>query len=289
VLAPYLVDRISFGEKVRLFLGGRLDVLEYDDPPNHASRDDTELSPMAGLVVTPVPELSLHLSAGAAFAPPSTLVVGDRAPEKSRQLELGAKRTFLSGKGFASLAAYHLEKDQVAIPDESGVTRRLGDERSNGVEAELQSELLPGWTAFAAYAFNDATLTRFAQVVVDPFSGEVLHVEDLSGNRLAFAPRHLASLWSVKELGSGLGLAAGLRYVSRQFLAETNQVEIGGYVTVDAMVSYRRKGVRASLNFKNLTDSHYFTRGFGSSSVLPADPFAVYARIEVRLGSHGGP
>jgi len=289
IVAPYLVDRISFGEKVRLFLGGRLDVLEYDDPANHASRDDTQFSPMAGLVVSPAPDLSLHLSAGAAFAPPSTLVVGDRAPEKSRQLELGAKKTFLSGKGFLSLALYHLEKDHVAVPDSSGVTRRLGDQRSNGVEAELQSELRPGWTAFAAYAFNDAELTRFAQRVVDPFNTEMFHVEDLSGNTLAFAPRHLLSLWTVKEFRGGLGVAAGARYVSRQFAAESNEVAIDGYATVDAMVSYRRKGLRASLNFKNLTDTEYFTRGFGSSSVLPADPFAVYARLELRLGSHGSP
>jgi outer membrane receptor protein involved in Fe transport len=55
------------------------------------------------------------------------------------------------------------------------------------------------------------------------------------------------------------------------------------------MLSYRRKNLRASLNFKNLTDTEYFTRGYGSSSVLPADSFAVYARIELRLGGSASP
>ena len=289
VAAPYLVDRVSFGEKVQLFLGGRLDVLDYEDPANATTRDDTQLSPMAGLVFSPSAGLSLYASGGAAFAPPSTLVVGDRGPEKSRQVELGVKKTFLSGKGFASLALYHLEKDNVAIPDSTGVTRQLGDQRSRGVEAELQAEVRRGWTAFAAYAFSDAELRRFAEVVVNPFNTEILQVEDLSGNTPAFAPRHLLNVWTVKEFASGLGLGAGARYVSRQFIAESNGVAIDGYATLDAMLSYRRKGIRVSFNLKNLTDTEYFTRGYGSASVLPADPFALYARIELRLGKTTSP
>ena len=41
---------------------------------------------------------------------------------------------------------------------------------------------------------------------------------------------------------------------------------------------------RVSLNFKNLTDAEYETRGFGSASVIPADPFAVYGRIAYSFG-----
>jgi outer membrane receptor protein involved in Fe transport len=244
---------------------------------------------MAGLMFSPNPGLSFYASGGAAFAPPSTLVVGDRAPEKSRQVEAGIKKTFLSGKGFLSLALYHLEKDDLAIPDSSGVTRQLGDQRSKGIEAELQAELRPGWTAFAAYAFSDAELRRFSEIVVDPLNSEMFHVDDLSGNTPAFAPRHLLNVWTVKELRNGLEVGVGARYVSRQFVAENNQLGIDGYATMDAMISYRRKAVRASLNFKNVTDTEYFTRGFGSSSVLPANPFAVYARIELRLGAHATP
>jgi outer membrane receptor protein involved in Fe transport len=160
VVAPYLVDRVSFGDKVQLFLGGRFDVLSYEDPVSSASRDDSELSPMGGLVFSPLATLSLYASAGEAFAPPSTLVVGDRAPERSRQFEAGVKKTFLSGKAFASAAFFHLEKDDVAIPDSTGVTRRLGDQRSTGFEAELSAEVRPGWTAFTAYGFSDAELVR---------------------------------------------------------------------------------------------------------------------------------
>ena len=38
------------------------------------------------------------------------------------------------------------------------------------------------------------------------------------------------------------------------------------------------------LNFRNLTDRDYYTRGFGSSSVIPGDPFAVYGSVELGFG-----
>lgn len=289
IVAPYLVDRVSFGEKFKLFLGGRLDVLDYEETLSATNRDETKFSPMGGLVFYPEPRLSLYASGGAAFAPPSTLVVGDRAPEKSRQLEVGVKKTFLSGKAFASLAGYHLEKDDIAIPDATGITRQLGDQRANGVEVELSAEVSHEWTAFAAYGFNDAELTRFSELVPNPFDPTQFQVLDHSGNTPAFAPRHLLNLWTVKEFANGLGIGAGLRTVSSQFIAENNAFSLDSYATVDAMVSYRRKNLRASVNFKNLTDTEYFTRGYGSSSVLPADAFAVYARIELRLGKTASP
>jgi hypothetical protein len=51
------------------------------------------------------------------------------------------------------------------------------------------------------------------------------------------------------------------------------------------MVSYRQSNWLFKLNFKNFTGQEFETRGFGNSSVIPADPFAVYASIEFSLGS----
>jgi len=54
-------------------------------------------------------------------------------------------------------------------------------------------------------------------------------------------------------------------------------------VTVDGMVYYTVGNWRWSLNLKNLTDTEYETRGFGSASVLPGNPFAVYGAVEFKL------
>ena len=285
VIAPYLMDRIDLG-RFQVLAGARLDSLDFEEEIVPTQRDATKLSPLLGLVFEPTSGLSLYASGGSAFGPPSSLVVGEREPEESRQFEAGLKKKFLGGRAFATAAVYHLEKDNIAIPDATGVTRQTGDQRANGFEAELQVEAQPGLFATASYAFTDAELTSFSELV---FLGEqppFFLVRDLSGNRPAFAPRHLFNAWLVKSLPAGFQIGAGARYVGEQFIAEDNSFAASDYFLVDAMASYRRGRFKGSVHFKNITDTDYETRGFGSSSVIPASPFAVYGRIEIGVGSH---
>ena len=88
------------------------------------------------------------------------------------------------------------------------------------------------------------------------------------------------------------GVSIGLQREVEGDLLDTSdpgQVREAGAVLarlLDAMAAYRRGRFKGSLHFKNITDTEYETRGFGASSVIPANPFAVYARIEIGLGSH---
>ncbi|MET0553817.1 MAG: TonB-dependent siderophore receptor [Vicinamibacteria bacterium] len=283
VVAPYLMDRIDFG-RVQVLAGARLDSLSFEETLVPTDRDATKLSPLGGIVFEAAPGLSLYANAGSAFGPPSSLVVGEREPEESRQVELGLKKTFLGGKAFLTAAAYHLEKENIAIPDATGVTRQTGDQRARGFELEVQAEAQPGWFATASYAYTDAELTSFSEAIFLP-QPPFLVVRDHSGNRPAWAPRHLANAWVVKSLPGGFSLGAGARYVGEQFIAEDNAFAVDGYLLVDAMAAYRRGRFKGSVHFKNLTDREYVTRGFGGASVIPASPLAVYGRIEIGVGS----
>ncbi len=283
VCAPYVVDRLTLSKKLQAFVGGRFDILDYEDQHNATSRNESKLSPLGGIVFKPVASLSLYASGGKAFAPPSTQVVGPRDPEQSWQVETGAKKTFLAGKGFAALAFYQLQRDNIAIPDTSGLTRQTGDQRSRGIELELSAEARKGWVTYASYAFTNAELVRFAEIV--PLQPPAFMVVDRSGNRPPFAPRHLFNLWTQKQFENGLGLAAGARYVSRQFVAEDNRYTVDDYFLLDAAVSYRTGRLRASVNLKNIADQEYETRGFGAASAIPGRPFEVLGRVEVLLGS----
>jgi len=285
VFAPYVADRIVFSPKFQATVGGRFDVLDYEDPGSATSRDANKLSPLAGVVYSPTPSLSLYANGGSAFAPPSTQVFGPREPETSRQLEVGTKVSFLAGKARAGIAAYDLKRENMAIPDSSGLLRQIGDQRSRGVEVELSAELPSDLSAHLAYAWNDAELLRFAesiQVALDPPAFATL---DRSGNTPAFAPRHILNLWASKRIAHGLSLGLGARYVSEQFIAEDNAFRIDGYFLLDAMASYTKGRVTATLNLKNITDREYETRGFGGYSAIPGYPFAAYGRVAVALGS----
>jgi catecholate siderophore receptor len=282
VVAPYVIDRAALGSRWQAFVGARLDTLDYEDPLTATNRDDTRLSPLLGAVFSPGQALALHVSAGTSFAPPSTQVVGPRNPETARQVEAGAKLQLLNGKAFLGATAYALEREDIAIPDTSGVFRQEGDERVRGFELDFSSQPAEGFIAYASYSFTDAELTRFAEAVATP---QGLFVLDRSGNTPAFVPRHLANVWLSKELGHGFGLAAGLRAVGRQFVGEDNRFTIDSYVTLDAAASYNTRHGRFSLHARNLTGTEYATRGFGGISAIPARPFELLARLDLRVGS----
>jgi iron complex outermembrane receptor protein len=279
VAAPYVADQITLSEKVRLLAGLRYDVVDFEDKITRTDRHDQRFSPMVGLVYSPLSTLSLYFNAGEAFAPPSSLVVGERRPEETKQFEIGARNQFYGGRLSSSLAAYFLRKKNIAIPDNTGVTRQTGDQDSKGFEFELLGNPAPHWSTSFNYAFNHSELTHFAELV---FTGTGFLRIDRSGNTSPFAPRHIVNIWAARVFKSGFGLGVGPRYVSSQFIAEDNAFRIDGYLTMDAVVFYDYKNWRFHLNFKNLTDRRYLTRGNGSNAVTPANPFALYAGIEFR-------
>lgn len=280
VLAPYVVDQIVFGERFQLLVGARHDRLDFQDDATFTEREDSELSPMVGIVVSPSATLSLYASASEAFAPQSTFVVGEeRVPEESRQVEAGVKKGALGNRLRWGVALYQIERENIAIPDDNGITQQTGTQRSRGAELEIATEPRPGTRTLFSYSYNDAELTEFTERVQVSFQPPIFVVIDHTGNRPAFAPEHIANLWVTQRLGGGFEIGLGGRYVSEQFIAENNAFAIDDYATVDAALYYDRGPWGLNLNFKNVTDEEYLTRGFGGTSVIPAAGFATYAGV----------
>ncbi len=278
VLAPYVVDQIVFGERFQLLLGARHDSLDFQDDVSRTGRDDSQLSPMVGVVVSPSSTLSFYASASEAFAPQSTFVVGEeRVPEESRQVEAGIKKGAFGDRLMLSVALYQIDRENIAIPDDNGITQQTGSQRSRGAELEVTAEPRPGTRTLFAYAYNDAELTEFTERIQVSFQPPIFVVLEHTGNRPAFAPEHIANLWVTQRLGGGFGLGLGGRYVGEQFIGENNTFTIDDYFTVDAALYYDRGPWSLNLNLKNVTDEEYLTRGFGGTSVIPAAGFATYA------------
>ena len=169
-------------------------------------------------------------------------MVGDRKAEESQQVEVGVKRDIDDGRASLSLAAYQLQKNNIAIPDLTGVTREQGDQRSRGLELEAQVRLKPRWFAFLTYAYTDAELTEFreqAVIGVSDVGQPIFGVLDRSGNRAPFVPDHTVTMWTTAELACGLGIAGGGRWVSDHVIAPDNTFEIDAYVTLEAAIFQR--------------------------------------------------
>ena len=284
VIAPFVVDRIVFSELFQAYVGARFDRIRYDDPVTSTSRGFHELSPMAGVAMSPAEDVTLYASAGKAFAPPSSLVAGPRDAESSTQFEAGAKKYLVDNRLHASLAVFDLRKYDIGIPDETGVTKQDGDQRSRGLELEMMARPGGGCHVFLTYAYSNAELTRFTEMVAVPTAtGVQFRHLDRSGNRPAFSPRHIFNIWSALGFENGIELGLGARYVASQFIAEDNQYSIGGVLTLDASMSYRYRQATIRINARNLTDRTYETRGFGATSVIPAPPFGIHSAVQVDL------
>ncbi len=279
IVAPYLLDEIELSEHWRLFLGGRFDAIDFSDDAVGLHKSDSRVSPFLGVLFAPSEALSVYVNYAEAFSPPSSTVAGtDREPEEGRQYELGFKTEHFAGKLRTALAFYSLEKEKIAIIDATGVTSQTGDQESQGIELEIASSPLPGFHCTFSYAYNDAELVRFTEI--DPFFQSVV---DHSGNRPAYAPEHLASLWLSKRFDSGFGISGGARYVGEQLIDEDNLFAIGDYTTLDALLTYENERWGTRLHLRNLADEDYLGRGFGSASVLPADGFNLMAGFHLNL------
>ncbi|HEX5719447.1 MAG TPA: TonB-dependent siderophore receptor [Thermoanaerobaculia bacterium] len=284
VISPYVADQIALSDKLQVLVGARFDSIDYEDDVTATSREFSKVSPTLGVVWTPVAPLSLYANAGRAFAPPSSRVVGERQPEESEQIEAGIKTELWKGKAQATFAVYDLQRENVAIPDRTGITRQTGSQRSRGVELELAAEPLPRLRTFFSYAYTDAELTEFAELILVGFNPPTFATIDRSGNRPAFAPEHLANLWVSKRFGNGFGAGLGWRYLSEQFIAEDNAFELEDTFTLNAALFYDLGDWSLGLHLENLTEEETFTRGFGSTSVIPVPGLTVQGNLAYRIG-----
>ena len=231
------MDRLALSKKWQAFVGARLDTLDYEDEPTGTEPGRHEAEP------APRPRLLAHERALAPRERRDRVRAAVHAGRRARASRRRAARprwgpsssSWAARPSWAS-SGYALEREDIAIPDSSGLFTQTGDQRSRGLEVDFSAEPAKGLVTYANYAFTDAELTRFAEIVNTPVGAVVF---DRSGNTPAFVPRHLVNVWVSKELGNGLGAAVGLRALSEQFVGEDNRYTIPGYATLDAAVFYK--------------------------------------------------
>ncbi len=279
ILAPYFIDEMRLGERWSFLLGARYDDIDFEDSVSQSSRSQGKLSPLIGGVFQATPNLHLYANFGQSFAPPSPRVVGEAEPEESQQIEAGVRQDLLDGRMRLTAAIFEIERQNIAIPDDNGFNQQVGDQRSRGIELELAMELARGLHGLLVYGYTDSVLTRFTESVLVAIDPPTYFTIDRSGNTAAFAPDHLARFWLNKSFDFGLSLGGGLRYVGNQFIAEDNLTELDSYLLVDLAAIYQFRHWRFSLFLKNVTDQEYETRGFGTSSVIPGQPFSATVGI----------
>ncbi|MEI4473425.1 TonB-dependent siderophore receptor [Frigidibacter sp. MR17.24] len=162
-------------------------------------------------------------------------------PLTARQWELGVKYQPAGMAALFTAAIYDLRQENVTVALGNGLSRQIGEVTSRGLELEATAELTPDWSLRAGLSWNDT----------EQVGGTT------DGLEMPNAPERLASLWLDHDLGNGVSLGGGVRYIGARKGDLANTYDLDAVTLVDLGARYERGAYSASLNLSNLTDEVY--------------------------------
>jgi outer membrane receptor for ferric coprogen and ferric-rhodotorulic acid len=225
------------------------------------AEDNGKFTPYLGVVYDLSKEHTAYVSYTTIYKPQESR---DRngnflAPREGNNYEIGLKSEFADGKIQTNVALYHLAQDNLAEVDSgyfvpgttSAAYRTVKGAQTNGIELELNGQILPRWHVATSYSYS--------------------HTKDNQGNRITTVmPLQMAKLWTTYRpaaLDNKLTVGAGVRWQSKiynksqpwQLNGRSVYAEQNNYATADVMFKYDlTKQLVATLNINNIFDKHYF-------------------------------
>lgn len=285
-LALYGLASVDLVPTVKAVIGGRYDRYSADyetgtTTVSEFSRTDTMFSPRAGLVWTPVETVSAYASYSTAFNPSAetfSLSAATEAlePEETRNLEVGVKAELLERALSVGVAVFRLEKTAARTTDPTNSSLQVldGEQRTDGIEAEITGHIGHSLTVQGGVAVFDAEVTR-SNSTSTTWDGRTVAVEGL---RPVNAARSSGSLWLTYDIGDGLSTGTGFYATSSRYADQANSVVLPGYVRFDANVAYVTRWAdadwRAQLNVLNLLDTVHYEAG-SARYAYPGTPLAA--------------
>ena len=283
----YFQDQIEILDNLKLTGGGRYDWFNYtskavDDPASDARVNGEKFSPRVGLVYQPIRSTSLYFGWNNSFNPVTFGRTNGEPlkPESGEQFEIGVKQELFGERLWANLAFFEIERQNISVTDINDPTkvRQVGEQKSKGIELDIQGQPIDGLNLIASYAFTDAFVNKDTSIPI--------------GSRLFGVPEHSGSFWGTYEIqygmfrgfgfGSGIYVVDDSRSTGLPLASEsqsTSVFNLPSYARLDSMFYYKYKNWRAQINLKNLNDEKiYETTGY---SLKPQAPFSVLGSISM--------
>jgi catecholate siderophore receptor len=227
------------------------------------SLSESPISYRTGLLYQPSDTASYHVSYGTSFntsadtyqyvTPQNT----NTPPEKSRNIEIGARLDWLNGKLSTRAALFHTEKknERTTDSDFAGSAYLLSGRRhSQGLEFDVVGRLSAKWEVYLSYSYIPETEIDQAgstqQAVV--------------GSRVGLTPKHSGAAWLSYQATPNLRLAGGIHGASENRPlqgttgAASTTARAASYMVGDLMAEYVFNDTwSAQLNITNVTDRIY--------------------------------
>jgi Fe(3+) dicitrate transport protein len=212
------------------------------------------------------------------FAPPrpdrdldpvklNALGIDKTSPEKSTNWELGVRSKYFKGVSFES-TLFHTKFDDVVVNSGNGTFDNAGESAMSGLEFAGRVDFGTIYNT----SHNIYALASYTNLFTAKFKKDALDEGVVSGARLPYAPRQLASLSIGYQHPVGIDARVGVDYISSQEPdAWTNTLtgnaatltgltgDIPSYSLFNASVNYKPVGSKMTyfVSGHNLTDKEY--------------------------------
>ena len=278
-----LQDQIVFSERLRGLLGMRLE--RFDQSIDNkakgvrSSQQHDALTQRAGLLYQLTPSVGLFANASTSFKPNNGLDSGDRPfdPEQGIGYEAGLKLELFDQRLSATLAAFHLTKENVltADPLDPGFQSAAGEARSQGFDLQLSGQLTEALRVIGAFAYIDAEVTKGDETLPP-------------GSRLLGVARQSGSLLGVYEFQDGWlrgsDLGAAFSYVGDRSGQAGSDFTLPAYHRVDLLAHYPvSPRIKVGAHLNNLFDERYYERSYSNLWVMPGEPRNLSFNLTVDL------
>ena len=281
--ALYVQDQVSFTDRWKLLLGARADWIT-DKSENYKTKINKNdrnfaISPRAGLVYLPAKDISVYLSYSQSYVPQSGQTKEGKKfdPIKSKQWEVGAKKSFFDNRLMASVSLFNLIKTNLPTtnPDDEEFKIQIGEQYSRGAEIGITGDITRYWSVSAnyAYTFGKVSKTNDSKFTV--------------GKRLSNIPNHRINIWTSYHFRTswtkGLSVGAGYFFTDTRYGNLMNDITLAAFKTVDCFVSYQRHFYKISVNLKNVFNEEYYTGAQGKYLLSPGKPRSLVVSASFNL------
>ena len=271
----YIQDQISWG-KFQALLGLRqeyyTDVQSYTKPAQKKVKQNA-LIPRIGLVYTPLEQVSFYGTYAEGYQPqpasrigPVEIYGGPFNPLISNMYEVGAKTEFFEKRLSANLAFYQIKQNNTLAPagieGKPEMYREIGQQRSKGIEVDINGTIFPNLSLTANFAVSRAETTKSA------VAAEI-------GRLAANAPKAQGGFWAkytfVNPELKGLGVGAGVNYTGKRNTLST-VLELPEYTLFNAALYYSVDKFKISANLNNVFNKTHWVGGYDYNRLFPGTP-----------------
>jgi len=228
--------------------------------------DVDDFTVQAGATYAVTENINLYGSFGQTFEPKANVRIFDPgnpagsvgAPELGEAIEAGVKGEFLNRKVSATIAVFDMKRTNVAQGDQGnpGFSVLLGEQRSRGIELEIQGQLLPGWNVFLSTAYLDSKFTAGEFKNLQPSNAPKFGLSLFTSYELKAGPLNGFGLGAgVVHKGGRESFASDLRYSDGSVVV----TDFGAYTEVDARIFYRSKHWKFDASITNLSNEKYYS------------------------------